>query len=339
MALLALWGWSSLAILWGEIAPHGGGYTYWLLSAVSTLSLLLCFSMATQADPKSRDRVITVIIWSATIASLLSLSFGAFHYVAGDRLGGWGALHLPVLGAAVVVICILLALSRVVQGRLHYLAALVPLFVYMPFNGSRTAFLALLGGLVVAVIGNRKACVYLCLAVIALGGGLGVLYALHFGPLDNFISDAMARGSDCHVAIWRTGWELFLKHPLLGYGPSMRLSLKPDGFCPTHPGPHDIYLSLLVYSGLVGFVLFWLCEITSLQRILRLRTGLQRQFDLALICVPLIAGLTDLNHIIKGPSPLWYIIWLPLLLAASLPQSALELSGRSEASSGLQPPL
>lgn len=337
MALLALWGWSSLAILWGERAPQGGGLTYWLLSAASTLSLVLCFLMAAQANPKTKDRVIAATVWSAVIAVILSLGLSAYHHESAANLMRWGALHLPVLGAAAVVVCVLLALSRVVKGQFYYLAALVPLLVYLPINGSRMAFLALFCGLVVAAMGNRKACLSLFFAIAGLGGTLGILYGLHFDPLNNFISVAVARGSDCHVKIWHAGWELFLKRPLLGYGPAMRLPIQPDGYCPPNPGPHDIYLSLLVYSGLVGFVLFWLCQITALQRLLRLRVGIKRQFDLALMSVPLLAGLTDLNQIIKGPSPLWYIIWLPLLLVASLPESAPKSSGRSPASSGLPP--
>lgn len=337
MALLALWGWSSLAILWGERAPHGGGYTYWLLSAVSTLSLVLVFLMALQADPKTRDRIIAAIVWSATLAVILSFGLGGHHFEAGGRLWGWGALRLQVLGATVIVICILLALSRMAKGQLYYLAALVPLLVYLPFNGSRMAFLVLFCGLVVVVIGNRKACFYLFCSVVSLCGILGLLYVRHFAPLDHFISAVLARGSDCHVTIWRAGWELFLKHPLLGYGPSMRLSIKSGGSCPIDPGPHDIYLSLLVYSGLVGFVLFWLCQATALQRLMRLRAGIQRQFYVALMSVPLLAGLTDLNQIIKGPSPLWYIIWLPLLLVASLPESTPELSDTFPTSSELPP--
>jgi hypothetical protein len=37
---------------------------------------------------------------------------------------------------------------------------------------------------------------------------------------------------------------------------------------------------------------------------------------MALCLVPLIAGLTDLSQIIKGPAAIWYIVWAPFLLAA-----------------------
>lgn len=336
VALLALWGWSSLAILW-ESAPHGDGYFYWFLSSASTLSLLLCFFMAVQAEPRIRERVVTVIIWCSVVAVVLSICLYAFDHKWGERLGGWGALRLQVLGATVVVVCILLTLSRLVEGKLWYFAALTPLLIYLPLNGSRMALLTLVCVVAVASTSSRKVFLYLVgfvLAVLALCGGA---YCLHFGLIDNFIKTALARGTDCHVTIWRTAWELFLQRPLLGYGPSMRLSIVPNGACPTYPGPHNLYLSLLVYSGLVGFALFWLCEIAVFRGFFYISTGVQKRFGLALMLVPLIAGLTDINHVLKGPSPLWYIIWLPLLLVVNLPRSAPKSSGMFPTSSGSPP--
>lgn len=338
VALLALWGWSSLAILW-EHAPHGDGYFYWLLSSVSTLSLLLCFFMSMQAEPATRERVVSTIIWCAAAATTFSICVYVFNGKDGHRLGGWNTLHLAVLGAAVVVVCIFLTLGRIAQGQRFYLVALVPMLVYMPLNGSRTALLALLCGVIVLATNNRK--VFLALLLVLLGGAALVVGDIAFGPrfgwLATYIKAAMARGSDCHVTIWRTAWDLFLKHPVLGYGPSMRLPIAPHGYCPAYPGPHSLYLSLLLFSGLVGFVLFGLCEVLAAQRLLRLRIGMQRRVGLAVMLVPLITGLTDINDIIKGPSPVWYIIWLPLLLVVSLPDAAPGLFRRSVTSFGSPP--
>lgn len=336
MALLAFWGWSSLAILWESVA-HGDGHVYWLLSSASTLSLLLCFFMAVQAEPGIKERIETVIIWCAAAAVTLSIclhisdhQWNGWDGQPDGWWGGWGTLHLPVLGAAVVVVCILLALGRVVEGRLWYLVALAPLLIYMPLNGSRTALVGLVCTLLVVATNNRKLFYGFILSGLMILVLYRIFYALHFSWVYGFIKTAMARGTDCHITIWRTAWEMFLKHPVLGYGPSLRLSMSPLDACPIHPaGPHNIYLSLLIYSGLIGFILFWLCEITVLRRLLNLSTGIQRRLGMALMLVPLITGLTDLNHIIKGPSPLWYIIWLPLLLVVSLPGSAPESHGKS----------
>lgn len=328
-ALLALWGWSSLTIIWElNNSHHGDGRGYWLLSAVSTLALLLCFFKASRDNPKTRERVITVMVWASAVAAMLSIVLRVLFNLWNEngRLGGWGALHVPVLGAAVVVVCILLALSRLAEGKFYYAAPLLPLLVYLPLNGSRTALLALVCGLVLVATGSRRIALYLALAGMALLGACAVVYSLHFGWVDGLVEKALARGTDCHVTIWRTAWGLFLEHPWFGYGPSARLPILPHGACPAYPSPHNLYLSLLLYSGLVGFVLFWLCEAVVLRRLLRLTSGLQRRFALAVMLVPLVAGLSDLTQVIKGPSPLWYIIWLPLLLVVSLPDADASLS-------------
>jgi len=42
------------------------------------------------------------------------------------------------------------------------------------------------------------------------------------------------------------------------------------------------------------------------------RPGPERSLLVALWANMLVSGLTDYGQIIKGPSPLWYIIWLPI---------------------------
>lgn len=339
LAMLAFWGWSSLTILWElNNSHHGDGHIYWLICSVCTLALLLGFIMAVQDEPATRERVITVMVWCGAAMAALSIFLYLVCHEWSGRLGGWGAFHMPVLGAAVAVVCILLALSRLVAGRLYYLAALLPLLVYLPLNGSRTALLALACALLLLVVGRRKAFYYFSCAVVVVLALCTSLYELHFRWVDGFINAAMARGTDCHVTIWRTAWGLFLQRPVFGYGPSARLPILPHGACPAYPSPHNLYLSLLVYSGLIGFALFWVCEAEVLRHLLHLRTGLQRRFGLMVMLVPLVTGLSDLTQVIKGPSPLWYIIWVPLLLVVGLPGSAPESSGMSSTSSGLPPP-
>lgn len=330
MAMLVLWGWSGLTIMWEfDNSHHGDGRGYWLANAISTGAFLLGVLMAARDEPKTRARMISVMVWCGAAAAALSIVLRFSLHIWQDRLGGWGALNMPVLGASVVVVCVLLAFARVIEGKRGYLIALVPLLVYLPLNGSRTAVLSLVVGLLVLATNSRKALLYLVLAGVSLLLLGGVAYGLHFSVVDNWFKTAIARGSDCHILIWRTAWGLFLQHPVIGYGPSARLPILPNGDCPAYPSPHNLYLSLLVYSGLVGFALFWLCEAFMLRQLLRRTSALTMRVGLAVMLVPLIGGLTDLTQVIKGPSPLWYIIWLPLLLIVSLPDAGPELSDMS----------
>ncbi len=40
---------------------------------------------------------------------------------------------------------------------------------------------------------------------------------------------------------------------------------------------------------------------------------------LALLANLVLTGLSDLSQVTKGPSPMWYIVWLPIVLALPPP--------------------
>ena len=254
-----------------------------------------------------------------------------------DRLGGWGALKTPVWGASVIVICVLLTLGRVAEAgprRWLYAAALVPMLVYLPLNGSRTALLSLAVGVMMLGLSSWRAFRALAIAGLCALAALAGVVLMRPVWVKAVIGSFLARGTDCHITIWRTAWGLFLAQPVIGYGPSARLPILPHGACPAYPSPHNLYLSLLVYSGLVGFALYGLCQVLLCRQVLRRQSSFQRALALALLAVPLVSGLSDLTQVIKGPSPLWYIIWLPMLLAL---HAGPESPGTSPASAASPP--
>ncbi|MGE4481563.1 O-antigen ligase family protein [Acidocella sp.] len=321
-AMLALCVWSSLSIMWDDnLSGHGNGYGYWLLNAACMFGFLFCFKMAEAEDARLRERAISVLIAAGALNALISLGIVVAMGDWGIRLTGWGATRNPVLGAAILDICLLLAIGRVAEGgrwRHWHLAAMLPMGLYLLLSYSRTPLLAMACALAILAFGSWRA---FGRAVLAGGGVLlaGVaLWWLRPGWLAVFTHNLLARGTDCHVTIWLTAWREFLSRPLIGHGPSARLPIEPHGFCPAYPSPHDLYLSLLLYSGLIGFVLFAVSELLVLRHLWRCASGFGFRLWLAVMTVPLVVGLTDLSQVIKGPSPMWYIIWMPLLLVLLL---------------------
>ena len=338
LAMLALWAWSSLTIAWDRnISGQGDGHGYWLLNALCTLAFLLCFDFATRQDASARRRAVSAFILCAVPTALLSIALFAVQDHWTGRLGGWGALKTPVWGASVIVICVLLTLGRVAEAgprRWLYAAALVPMLVYLPLNGSRTALLSLAVGVMMLGLSSWRAFRALAIAGLCALAALAGVVLMRPVWVKAVIGSFLARGTDCHITIWRTAWGLFLAQPVIGYGPSARLPILPHGACPAYPSPHNLYLSLLVYSGLVGFALYGLCQVLLCRHVLRRQRGFQRALALALLAVPLVSGLSDLTQVIKGPSPLWYIIWLPMLLAL---HAGPESPGTSPASAASPP--
>ena len=102
-------------------------------------------------------------------------------------------------------------------------------------------------------------------------------------------------------------------HPVVGNGLAANLDLPHMTF------PHDLYLSVLFYSGVVGLALFVALAWVVTLRLWHGRVG--RDADwlwmTALWLNALLCGLTDLGQITKGPGPIWLIFWLPAGLALS----------------------
>lgn len=330
-AMLLLWGWSALAIIWDrDVSGHGKSQIFWMFSAFFTLVFVLNFISAQDEQPRTRDRAMAALVYGAAANAILSL--GLF-VIKGDfltRLWGWGISGNPVMGAAIMDIGLLLALSRASADagphgygqRWKMAAAAVPMIAFLAVSYSRTALLAMAAALLLIALGRRPLLAVLTALVMAAAA----LVLWKFGSVlfPMLWENLASRGSDCHAVLWRAAWQAFLNRPLIGFGPSATLpNMGPSQpYCPPYPSPHSLYLSILLYSGAIGLVLF-VTTIALLWRHLNLATeGFSRRVWLGVGLVPLIVGISDLVQILKGPSPMWYILWMPMLLVLTLPVAA-----------------
>ena len=119
----------------------------------------------------------------------------------------------------------------------------------------------------------------------------------------------MRPGTSGHFEAWRLAWSGIAARPLFGNGLAADLPLT---YGADKRFPHDLFLSLLFYSGAVGLALFLPLLAMVATRVIRARDA----WVGSLLVSGLVAGLTDFGQITKGPGPLWLIIWLPLALAA-----------------------
>jgi O-antigen ligase len=318
--MLLLTAWSGISVFWGDdISGHGNGDFYWLRDMLCTLSFICAFVMAVEEEKLTRERAILTLVFCGTLNAAISLFVCLLRGAAIHRLQGWGVTANPVLGAAIIGGCLILAIGQAVEdksGRAAMLSCAFVMSVYLLLTFSRTPLLAIAVALGILGVGA---------GLRLWGGGLAVLaclcaLVLIFGhaELRPMWQNFAARGSDCHLFIWQTAWDEFLRRPLLGFGPAARLPIQPVGFCPAYPSPHNLYLSLLFYSGIIGFALFFTVVFLLWRRLRQLPAGFGRRRWLALAVIPLIVGASDLSQIIKGPSPMWYIIWLPMLFALTV---------------------
>jgi len=332
-AMLSLWFWSALTILWNHHTnPHGKTTMFWIVNALWTLVLVFNFVSACEEEPRTRSRAMAALVYGGAINATISLVLFAIKGDLTTRLWGWGISGNPVMGAAIMDVCLLLALGEAIANprlRLKMAAAGLPMILFLALSYSRSALIASAAAMLLIFLGRRPALAVLAVLVIA-----GAMLALwKFGAvLAPVLWENLAlRGSDCHAQLWNAAWQAIRTNPIFGYGPSATLSNKWPGaiYCPPYPSPHNLYLSILFYSGGIGLILFAATVALLWRHLNAVTTGFARRLWLAVGLVPLIVGMTDLVQIIKGPSPMWYIIWMPMLLVLTLPGEGVRSATRA----------
>jgi O-antigen ligase len=337
VAAIALVVWSGLTLLWGI----DDGHRSWRFAGdtVATLGLVLAMA-ATLPDAGLRARLGTVLVVCGAANAVWSIGLALVTHPAGPRLHGWGATIHPILGAAVIATCGLTALARGLvpvaprRGRALNLAAFAVVASFILLTESRGPLLA--AGLAVVLL--CAASVWRVRALLVAGAALAIWAGLPAAAKKHTEYVLVVRGSSHRFQIWDYTLGLIRDRPLFGHGLAANLHLDIGGSAGKDVSdiitfPHDLYLSLLFYSGVVGFGLF-----VAMAGVLtwRLRPGFWARgwrnaewaWLSALWVNVLVAGLTDLGQITKGPGPLWFIVWVPvgLLLGARGRRAAAYLS-------------
>jgi len=297
---VALIVWSGLTLLWGR---DDGGRT-WPMAAASACTLAFWFAVPLgldRAPDRTRfARVLAALGAANALASLARYAVAPDYVLPGQvkRLHGWGVTYHPVLGAAVFAVCLLTALDLALRDprhRVRHMAAAVAIGVAVLLTESRGPQFALAAGALVLLVPGRpiRHVAPALLAVLLLGG-----LAWRLG--------LVRMGDSGHVDVWRLTWAQIQERPWLGYGLAADL---PPTLGADKRFPHNLYLSLLFYSGGIGLALFvaWVVLVT-IRLILHAPEG---AWLAALWVNALLAGLTDFGQITKGPGPLWIILWLP----------------------------
>lgn len=313
--------WFGLSIAW-TVAPrddalfkYGGG---WLTTSLFFVAGLAFFA---HAPPRWPDRLMRFVPVAAILNALISIAF----YVAagtGGRLSGWAETRHPILGAEVMIFAGLLAVPQLGREhppaqRLIALAALVAVTVFVVMTGSRGPLLTWLAclGVYALLTGSRR----LLASAVALGAAAAAAAVfVVWGPGPEVLPGAagdLAAAVESNVnrpsyrlEIWGAALEASAARPVIGYGVATD-----SAFSRAYNFPHSVYLSALYYGGAIGLALVLALFAYAAWRVLQAPGGRTRGLLGGLLALPLVAGVTDLSAIIKGPSELWYILWLPLI--------------------------
>jgi O-antigen ligase len=314
VAGVALIAWFTLATVWDQAAGgRAGVHLLWVWNGLNTLAFFLAARAAFGADGEGRERLISVLIGCGVANAVIGLALTLLRGFPDGRMNGWAETRHPILGAAIIAVCVLLAAGRLVQRRglaVNGAAVLIGLG-FIVATGSRGPLIAVAASLALLLAGLRPRLLAALAAAGAAAAGAAVVAVPRLPAL--LSARLLARGWSSRLDIWRLALHESAARPLLGYGPSARLARAEDNF------PHDLFLSTLFYSGAVGLVLLLVLLALAVRGAWRARPAAERWTRLALLLDLLLTGVSDLSQVTKGPGPMWYILWLPVVLALGAP--------------------
>ncbi|WP_158928684.1 O-antigen ligase [Acidisphaera sp. S103] len=177
---------------------------------------------------------------------------------------------------------------------------------FIALTGSRGPMLAIGGAhvLLLAMVRPRL----LAIAVVAVLVVVGLVELL-VPSVEASVWHAFAnRSASERLIIWRLSLKVIATSPWVGLGPTARPGRVNEGF------PHNLLLSTVFYAGLVGFAMFLSLLALVGRTAWRRPRGVGRLMRIALLAYPILAGMTDMSILIKGPAPMWYMVWLPLIV-------------------------
>ncbi len=301
---LLLIGWSILTVAWCD--HPGRNNSSYLVRGLMTALFYLGLSLAL-ARGMELTRVLGVAAGLDAVWALARYDWAAFPV---SRLSGLGETAQLTLGASVMAVAALVALDRGLR-KAHWgwfgLTGL--LSVYVLLSGSRGAMAGLVAGLAVLLVRRWF--------VLLAGVATGLLLLGRHGAQ----SLLTGRGDSFRLVIWKASLARIAERPWFGHGMGAVLGFGQFTF------PHDLFLSLLFYSGLVGLALFVAMAMVLWGGVWRHGSG-ERALLIALWVNMLVAGLSDDGQIIKGPSELWYLIWLPVAHSSAVMMRAREQAAR-----------
>jgi O-antigen ligase len=242
-------------------------------------AIVMIRDTARAGDPSKAIRAfygISVAILAGVFVGLVINPSGAWS-MEGDvaRLTGTTGYSINPndIGAIAAVIAVGCYVRAVERGSLKYVAATVWFVVVCYLSHSRASYIALTLGFVVAtVMLGRLAHRRVLILMTGLGAILSVgIVALVSNGARNFLLFLMTRGHESEnleslggrLQLWEFGLKVFKEHPYLGTG----YGTYPEGLEGGHF--HNVFIELLVTTGMVGavsYILFLLTMIAAIRR-------------------------------------------------------------------------
>ncbi len=257
-------------------------------------------------NTRQRQLLLSFVGISMTIACIYEIDLG----LLGSGLDGGFLGRLQLAGQIILVLP--LYVLGFVAGRWKrscakplLIALTAVTFVALVYSGIRGAWIAI-GAVGVCLLYmvparfSRKIAVTALLGVVLLG-----IVASQPVLTEKFVTGVTMKSQSIseRFLMWRSAWNMFADHPVLGIGPAaFGVLYEPRYYLPEarehgHEHPHNIFIQTLAESGIVGAVTFLLLWAYTLYRLVgtarRPAADFWQQAAPVAMCGWLILGLTD----------------------------------------------
>lgn len=310
LAFLAFSAWALISLVWSDTDDSTSSL------AKRPLYIFMLFVACALMAQRKYSRLLAILHLSSIVIvpiAIYSLYDFARSYTDGARLIGSGALNNPLLSSHVFGLFCIAWLGRVMtaQPKASGLALLpvAVLLITLLATGSRTPILAaaLASGWLMICCWNKRA------IVLAAAGTSGITALLLIYP-----ESLLNRGTSYRIEIWQLALEQIRQSPWIGHGFDAHLAIHVPGISYAFSEPHNFFLGVLFYTGVIGAFL-WLSMLAA-----ALWTCWNKRQDSyfiiagALLIYGIGAGLTEGGGILSRPKEHWFVIWIPLALIAAL---------------------
>ncbi|MGP9824447.1 O-antigen ligase family protein [Ectopseudomonas khazarica] len=310
LAYLVFAAWALLSITWSSSEDAAGSL------AKRPLYVAMLFTACTLMVEQNYSRFIQVI----RAASLLIIAFAAYGlvdfvlgYSSGARLTGTDALQNPLLSSHLFGFFCIIWLGWVMTApakqSLLALSPLALLLATLLATGSRTPILA-----------TALAAIWLILCCWNARSALlaGIVPACLAALLLLFPESLLNRGTSYRPEIWQLALDKIVLQPWLGYGFDAPLSISVPGLGYSFSEPHNLFLGVLYYTGVIGAALWLLMHALALWTCWRHRQDTDFIIVGALVVYGIGAGLAEGGGILARPKEHWFLTWIPLAMVTAL---------------------
>ncbi len=304
--------WFLLTILWGRNQPDFNINKYILRSITNLIFIFSSTYFFSNKREYWSELLFTIIPYAIILNIFLSITI--FYGINGnsltERLTGWAETRHPILGSLVILtgFCITLYQSQISTNKKQKTIYAITCFacvLFVALTQSRGPILTLLCICIVFSVFFGKVVRY-CMAGTLL---VIILVLVSNEEIQRQVLETLSRNS-WRLEIWGDAWKYILDAPIIGNGLA---SINTFGSIEQR-FPHSIYVSAAFFGGAIGLFLLlalfaqlaWAALITEDKN--------KKAFHIALLCVPVIGGLTDLAQVSKSPGELWYILWVPVTI-------------------------